>query len=145
RCVASDPVGWRRAQATRLQPAVGAALGDVDHVLAHVLANHVPRRPAGVVAAADAQAVALAQGVIHRPLMRADAFAPRRAQFARARREVVGEETAEIALANEADAGGILLCRGGQPDLTGQAAYLRLFQRPDREQRGGQLPLVQRV
>ena len=64
---------------------------------------------------------------------------------ARVVRQVVVEELAERPLADEADAGRILLLRVRQADLVGDAAHLGLVQLADREQRLRQLRLVQAV
>ena len=77
--------------------------------------------------------------------MAADDAAVRRAHLAGPGRQVLGEEAAEIALADEADAGGILLRGGGQPGRGGDPAHLALVQLAQREARGGQLRLPELV
>src|SRR6185437_16174246 len=67
-----------------MQPAVLAALGDIQDIRRHVLAHHEPRFAAGALPAADAEAVALAQGVIHDALVLTDQHPVRRAHFPRA-------------------------------------------------------------
>src|SRR5690348_8887934 len=142
-CTACDPIRRFRLQPLRKQPAVLAALGYVQHVRRYVLADHVPRFAAGAVAPADAQAVALAEGVIHHALMLADQLAVRRTDLAGPGRQVLGQETAEIAFADETDSGGVLLRVGRQRRLAGQLAHAGFLDRAQREQRGGQLLLAQ--
>src|SRR6185312_15003861 len=145
RRLAGDPVWCLGMQSPRQQPVVLAALGDDQHVGRHVLAHHEPRLAAGAMPAADAESVALAQGVIHHPLVFADPPAVGRAHLARACGNVPRQEAAEVALADEADAGGILLRMGRQRRLAGQFAHARLLDPAQRKQRGGQLLLAQRM
>ena len=95
--------------------------------------------------AADAQSLALAQRVEGQ----ADVLAQLAAALVLDRAGLVGEvavqELAEGPLADEADAGRVLLLRIGQPDLLGQPAHLGLGQLADREHRLAQLRLVEPV
>jgi len=58
-------------------------------------------------------------------------------------RQVAAEEFAEVALADETDAGGVLLGVGRQADVARDPAQVALFQVADREQGGCQLFLAQ--
>jgi hypothetical protein len=92
-------------QAIRIQPAIFAPLGDVQHVAGNVLADHVPGFTACPMHAADTEAIALAEGVVHHTLMFTDPLAIRRAHVTGTGRDVSTEKFTEIAFANEADAG----------------------------------------
>src|SRR6185312_7196647 len=140
-----NPVGWLGAQPPGMQPAVLAALRDIQDIRRHVLAHHEPRFAAGALPAADAEAVALAQGVIHDALVLADQRPVGRAHFPRTGRDVLRQEAAEIALADEADPGGILLRMCRQRRMAGKLAHLRFVDGTQWEQRGSQRPLAQRV
>jgi len=74
-----------------------------------------------------------------------DAAVGRVEDLAGLRRQVAAEELAEVTLADEADAGRILLGMGRQADVTGDPAQVALFQVANREQGGGQLFLPQLV
>ena len=85
--------------------------------------------------APDAQALALAQGVERQadmPTNAAPALVLDRTGFMA---QVAVQELAERPLADEADAGRVLLLRVRQADLGGEAAHLALLQLADREQR----------
>src|SRR3546814_5793678 len=68
-----------------------------------------------------------------------------RLHFARARGQVTRQELAEVALADEADTGGILLPRGRQAGFGGHAAHVGLGQIAKREHGGRELCLSQLV
>ncbi len=77
--------------------------------------------------------------------MLADGLAFRRLDRAGLGRQVAVEEVAERPLADEADAGGILLLGVGQADLGGDLAHARLRDLAQRKQRARELRLVQPV
>src|SRR5262245_30999600 len=124
----------------------------LQHVALEVLARHVPRGVlvtaagvAGRLEAADAQPLALAERVEAQPDVAADDAAAVVFDCTRRVTEVAIEKLAKRPLANEADAGGVLLLRVRQPNLGGDLAYLRLLQFARREERAGELSLVQAV
>src|SRR6185369_9456212 len=117
------------------------ALHHPQRILRHVLARDEPRlvfAPAALCAfflqAADAQALALAEGMEAQALMLGDHTAALVLDRPRLLRDIAVEELAERPLANEADAGGILLFRVGQSDLLGDAPHFGLAQLAHREQ-----------
>src|SRR5690606_15264295 len=112
----------------RHQPGAVLALVDIDDVAGHVLADHVPGRLRPAAQAAQAQAAALAEGVVPAAGVFAQDLAAHVADLARLRRDPAREEFAEVPLADEADAGGVLLGRRRQAGLGGQAADLGLGQ-----------------
>src|SRR5207244_286898 len=79
-------------------------LGNVQDVACHILANHVP----GFAGAADAEALALADGVVDDPVVPTLVLAVGRMDFARLTWQIALEEGFEIALTDEADTGGVL-------------------------------------
>lgn len=115
------------------------ALANDQHVARQVLLQHVPGLFAGVLQAADAQALALADGVVHEAVVAADHLAVGGLDVAGLGRQVLLEEITETALADEADAGGILLLGGGQAVLFGDGTHLRLLQLAHRKQAAGDL------
>src|SRR6185312_8685287 len=106
------------------QPRMVVPLHHPKRIRGHVFARH---EPGGVIAgaalgaallhAADAQALALAQGVETQALMLAQHPAPVALDRAGLLRDVAVQEFTERALADEADAGGILFFRIRQADL----------------------------
>ena len=151
RVAPGDPVEVAGDQVVAQQRRVGVALHHVEHVGFHILAGHVPGVVlAGLVLvaldAADVQALPLADGVVHQALVLAEhASVVERADLARLGRQVAHQELAERALADEADAGGILLGRDMQAGPLGDLAHLALVHRAEREQRLRQLRLVEAV
>ena len=115
------------------------ALADDQYVTLQILFQHVPGLFAGVLQAADAQPLALADGVVHQAVVAADHLAVGGFDVAGLGRQVLLEEIAEAAFADEADAGGVLLLGGGQAVLFGDGAHLGLFQFAHREQAAGDL------
>jgi hypothetical protein len=96
--------------------------------------------------AADAQSLALADGVIHQALMLPEqAIGIEIADVARRDRQIALQEFAERPLADEADAGRILLRGVRQAGIDRYAAHLALGQMTNRKQRARQLRLVQPV
>src|SRR6185369_3135488 len=116
----------------------------------HVLARDEPRRVfaaalgrAAFLDPADADALALAERVEAQAHVLADHPAAVVLDRPRRVREVAVQELAERPLADEADAGRVLLLRVRQADLGRDAAHLGLRQLADREQRLRELRLVQ--
>jgi hypothetical protein len=72
-------------------------------------------------------------------MVAADDFTFGGLDLARLGRQVLLEEVAEAALADEADAGGVFLLGGGQAVFLGNGAHFGLFQFADREQGLGDL------
>src|SRR6218665_1069207 len=105
------------------QPGVLVALHDIERVARHVLAGHEPGRMFATSArralffhAADAQALALAQGVEGQAHMLAQFAAALVLDRARLMGQVAVQKLAEGPLADEADAGRVLLLRLRQAD-----------------------------
>ena len=119
-----------------------AALVDDQHVVVDVLADHVPRRRIAPAHAADVQAFALAEGEEENAGVFADHVPLRIADLAGPGREVAREEFAEVAFADEADAGRILLRVRGQRGVARDRAHLVLRQIAEREQRRRELRLA---
>ncbi len=80
----------------------------IRRLFGHVLAGDEPRFAATVLATADAQSLALADGVERQAHVLPHHLAFRRHHLARLGRQVAVEELAERALADEADAGAVL-------------------------------------
>ena len=113
-------------------------LHHVQGVVRQVLVRHVPGRVQAVGAAAftppaDAQALALAQGVERQADVAAHLAALRVQHGAGFIVQVALQESAKGPLADEADAGGVLLGRHRQADLRGDAPHLGLGQFAHRE------------
>src|SRR5690606_8814837 len=140
---AFDPVHGLGLDGAGEQPRTVAVLVHVQDVSRHVLADHVPRCGRTAAHPADGQALALAQGEVEDARMGAHAHPMWVADLARLGRQVLAQELAEVALADETDAGRILLGMGGQPGLARQLPHLRLGQVADREQGRGQLLLAE--
>ena len=105
-----------------------------ERVALHLFVHHVPGLFGGIFATADAKPLALAQGVVHQPLMLADDLAVHGFDGAGLGGQELGQEVLELALTDEADAGGVFLLGGDEIQLLGDAAHLGLLQIPDREQ-----------
>ena len=99
-------------------------LGHQQAVPLQILPDHEPAAP--VAPAADSQAPALAQGIIHQPVMPPDHLAVRGHHVPGLGRQVVREELFKIPLPDEADPGGILLMADRKPPGLRQGAHLRL-------------------
>src|SRR5208283_1572739 len=91
----------------------------------------------------DAQTLALAEGVVGEPLVLADDASLGRLNRARHPRQIPREEGAKRPLADEADAGRVPLRVGRQPLLARNRTHLALAQMPDREERRGELALIE--
>src|SRR5439155_24572754 len=102
-----------------------------------------PRRGVAVTDAADAQTLALAKRVIREPRMRSDGPAFRRDDRPRVARQIPREEIAKRPLADEADAGRILLVPRRYPLAPRDRANFRLPDRPQRKYRRRELRLRQ--
>src|SRR5690606_3021421 len=89
--------------------------------------------------------LALAQRVVEHALVFAHGLAAGRADFTRPRWQVLAEELAEIALADEADAGRVLLCRRRQPGCGSHRAHVALLQIAEWKHRGCELRLPELV
>src|SRR6185437_10397 len=100
-------------------PRTVVTLIDIHDIGSDILANHVPGLATAVGAATDVQAGTLARRVEHRALVFAERVTVRVAQFPRVRRQVGRQERAEVALADEADAGGILFRGNRQARVVG--------------------------
>ncbi|CRQ69508.1 hypothetical protein PAERUG_E5_London_17_VIM_2_12_12_04056 [Pseudomonas aeruginosa] len=124
---------------------VVVALADQQHVALQVLAEHVPGIVAGFLETADAEALALTDGVVHQAAVATDDLAFGGLDVARLGRQVLLEEIGEASLANEADARGVLLLRRGEAMLLGDGADFRLLQFADGEQAAGDLLAAHRV
>ena len=105
-----------------------------QRVALHLFVHHVPGLFGRILHAADAEPLALAQGVIHQALVLADDLAVHGFDGAGLGGQELGQEVLELALTDEADTGGVLLLGGDEVELLGDAAHLRLLQIPDREQ-----------
>src|SRR5688572_11254207 len=109
------------------------------------LPGHVPRLPAHLRQAADADALPLADGVERQADVLANRLALLIDNSSRSLRQVLIQELAERPLADEADAGGVLLRVVGQPRLERDATHLGLPEAADREQHARELLLRQAV
>ena len=144
-----------------LQPRVVVPLHHPERVFLHVFARHKPRRVLAHTAlpfgedgfefrafgldAANAQALALSQRVKTQALMGAQHASFGVFDGAGLFGDVAVEEIPKGALANEANAGRVLLLGIGQANLVGNPAHFGFLQLTDRKERFGQLRLVQAV
>src|SRR5690348_3814076 len=117
----------------------------MDEIRFHVLADHVPGFGCRARVSADAQSGALAGRVEHRAVVFAEDFALWRTQLARLRGQVFRQEFAEVAFADETDAGGILLGVHRETRLMRQLPHLILVQVAEWKQRRAQLLLIERM
>ena len=85
--------------------------------------------------AADSQALPLADRVIHQAPVFAQVLALKTANLAGLCRQVLLQEIPETALADKADAGGVLLFCRSQPVLLGQFAHVRFCHGAQRKER----------
>src|SRR5258706_1694701 len=119
------------------------ALHDPQRVVGQILARDEPGLPAAVLRSSNADALALPERVKAQPHVLAQHAAVGRADRAWTGRQVAGEEGAERALADEADAGGVPLGRVGKSDPARQLAHLGLAQLAQRKERARKLRLGQ--
>src|ERR1044071_2990840 len=113
-------------------------LHDDQHIALQILVRDIPGLAAGLVGAADAESLALSERVIHEAAVATDDAALGRLDAAGLRRQILFEELLERALADEADAGAVLLVEHGQGLLLGNAAHLILVQIADGKERAGE-------
>ena len=145
------PVQIDGLQSLTQQRRMVMALHHIQHIGGDILGSNVPglvfaRGILPSLHATDAQALALADGVVHQPVVLAQhAAVVEGADFARLHRQVAHQELAERTLPDEADTGGILLGGHMQPRLGGQPAHIALVQAAEREQRLRQLCLIEAV
>src|SRR3569832_2090584 len=145
RGLSGDPVEVTRRQAAAEEKRVVVSLHDDQGIAREVLVGHVPRRFLGVAATADAEPLALAVRVMHQALLSAQQFAVGAADVAGPRRQIARQKAAEIAFADEADAGTVFFRRIGEAGLGGDAAHLGFLKLSKWKQRARQLRLVERV
>ena len=112
---------------------------DDEQVPLQVLADDEPAFAAAVAPAPDAQTPALAQGVVHEPVVASDPPAVLVHHIPGGGGQVGHEKLFEVPLPDEADAGGVLLLRHGQPISASQVPNLLLLQIPDGEHGPAQL------
>jgi hypothetical protein len=110
-----------------------------------VLPRDVPRISGAFAPAADAQALALSDRVVHEPLVLAHALAFRRRHRARLLRQVTRQEFAERPLADEADAGGVALGVVRQARFAREPAHIGLEQVAQGKHRARELRLREPV
>src|SRR5690606_23493120 len=126
RRLAGDPAGAVGLEPAAHQPRVVVALHHHQRVAGQVLAGDEPRVAAALALAPHAQALALTQRVEGQPQVLADDPAVVAHDGPGLRGQVAVQELAEGPLADEADAGGVLLGRVGQADALRDLAYLAL-------------------
>src|SRR5487761_2237572 len=116
-------------------------------VLRHVLAHDIPSLAVAAAAlhSAYAYALPLADGVERKSDMLTDHPAFGRAYRAGGARQIAVEEFAERSLADETDAGRVLLRVHRQSRFPGDPAHLGFLQLRQRENRTGELRLTQTV
>src|SRR5690554_1414771 len=135
--LAGHPVHGLGGQAVGVEQRVVLALDRDQHVALEVLADHVPGGLGVVGQPADAEPLALAQGVVHQAHVLADRLALRGLDHAGLGGQVLLEEIAKAPLADEADAGGVLLAGGHQVVALGDGAHLGLLEFAHREEGAG--------
>src|SRR5690606_15056457 len=131
RRASADPVRRFAPQPRRSEIGTVAALVNHQHVARDVLADHIPGRRVETAQPTQLQAFALAEGEIEHARMAADHAPVGRLHLALAGRQVLRQEAAEIALADEADAGGILLGRGRLAGVASHCTPLGLYHPAD--------------
>ena len=89
-----------------------------QQVALHILSDHKPALARSVVPPADAEAAALAERIVHQPVVTADVFSLLVDHVSRLCRKILHQKLLEIALADKANAGAVLLFRVGQPVLS---------------------------
>src|SRR5690625_1411847 len=143
--LARNPVEVGSHQPVVEQPWVVATLGDHEHIALQVLVHHTPGGAAAPGDAADAEALTLPDGVVHQAAVPAQGLALDGLDVPRSGRQVALQEVLEAALADEADAGGVLLVVGGQSPALRQGPHLGLVQLADGKQTALQLLAGHRV
>ena len=127
----------------RIQPRRILALLNQQHIALQVLAHDEPPPP--VARAAYAQPPALAQRVVHKPVVPAHDMAIGRNHVARLCGQILHQKPLEVALAYEAYAGRVLLGADRQPVLRRQPSQFGLGHAAYREHRHAQRALAQHV
>ena len=97
-------------------------LADDQNIVLQVFIQHKPA--SSVSAAADAKTLALSQRIIGKPDMLPNRFPCLGLHLSGNRRQIVLQKRAEIPLADETDARGILFCADGQPMLLCKLTHL---------------------
>src|SRR6185437_14589985 len=131
----SQPVPAFGEEGAAGEPRVIVPLHDDQGVARGVLGSNVPRLLGMAGASADLQAAALAEGVEGQSLVGTEGLAVNGLDGARALGEEAGQELAEWALADEADAGAVGLVEHRQARPAGALAHARLVERAERHQR----------
>ena len=134
-----DPVDFSAMQGSAKQRCVGVALGNAKNIPLQVFMHHIPGCLGGVLDTADAQALALSQGIEHQALMASQQLVVKGHDRARLGRQVLFEKVFEAPLTDKTDAGGVFFVEchqaiglGNTPDLgllqfaQGKQAVLKL-------------------
>ena len=116
-----------------------------QRIAGHVLGSDKPRIGVAVFLPADTEALPLPQRVIHQALMLTNDSALGRFHVTWVAWQVAFEKFAEVALADEADAGAVFFGGVGQADSCGDCAHLGFRQMRQRKQRRLYLGLAQAV
>ncbi len=134
-----------RLEGIRVEHRMLAALDHHQRVSRRILCRHVPGASVAVPVAADAEPLALADGVEHQAVVAAE-LAPVGADYRSGiPRDVVLEKRLERPLADKADAGAVLARVIVKLELPGQRPYLRLGQRAHGKKCMGELALVEQA
>ena len=104
------------------------ALNGNEHIATEVLFRHIPGLIAKFTEAADAEALALANGMVHQALMAADLPAIRCFDIAGLGGQVLFQEVPEFALTDKTDACGVFLVVGHETLLPGNPAHFRFLE-----------------
>ena len=110
------------------------SLGNRKHIIFDVFCDHVPGFFRVTFHSADAQSLALAQGIEVNPRVFPYVRTVDAAHRAGLYGEVMTEKVAERAFTDKTDSGAVFFIVGGQPVFFCQGAHLRLFQGAQREQ-----------
>src|SRR5690606_28218419 len=129
-----DPVDVAGVQAPGKQPGMIGALAHDQFVGFQILAQHIPGGFAFVGNTADADALALTDGVIHQPLVVPQHLAVIGNDLAWAGGQILLQKIAEAPFTDKADPGTVFLVVIVEALLPGDLPNLRLFHRAQREQ-----------
>jgi hypothetical protein len=99
------------------------SLHDDQHVARRLFPGDVPGRFAGAGNASDTETLALSERVVHQPMVTPDDLARGRLDIAGQRRNISRQKFPEGALADEADAGTVLLVEYRQHRLPSNSAH----------------------
>ena len=113
------------------------ALNGNQYVAGQVFLRDVPGLVAKLTQAANAQTLALANGVVHQALMAADHLAIGGLDISGLRGNVLFEEIPEFAFPDKADTGGVFLVVGDKALFGGNAPYFRFFKLAHWKERTG--------